>query len=234
MIVKKNPKVDLEGKRAAIFNVGLLVAGSFTLAAFTYTETTTTEAEKMAVVVEENVTFIVEEKEKVEPEIVQPDRPETPTQTQDEQQTLGSQTGLAEDITSSKNKNDGLKKPDGPGYGVKVPFKGAIIRIEDDIVIPEIDAAYVGGLLEMKKKIASVQQYPEIDRELGNQGIVYVSFVVEKDGSVTNIKSVRGVSETLDREAVRIIESFPKWIPGKDKWGVVRTRVRMPIKFLLN
>ncbi len=233
MIAKKNPKVDLEGKRAAIFNVGLLVAGSFTLAAFTYTETTITEVEKMAVVVDELVTFEVQEKD--EPDVVKPDQPETSDQQQqDDQQNLGSQTGLAEDMTATKNTTDVLKKPDGSGViGFKVPFKKPGFTLEDDIVIPLIDATYDGGLMEMKKKILSVQQYPEIDRELGNQGIVYVSFVVEKDGSVTNIKAVRGVSETLDREAVRIIKSFPNWIPGKDEYGVVRTRVRMPIKFVL-
>ena len=232
MIAKKNPKMDLEGKRAAIFNVGLLVAGSFTLAAFTYTETTITEAEKMVVVVDEIVTFQVEPK--VKPEIVKPDQPKTPSQSQDEPQNLGSQTGLSQDITSTKNTADGLKKPDGPGiHGVNIPFKPTLFDTDDKIVIPLIDASYDGGLLEMKKKIFSVQKYPDIDRELGNQGIVYVSFVVEKDGSVTNVKSVRGVSETLDREAVRIIKSFPKWIPGEDKYGVVRTRVRMPIKFVL-
>ena len=132
------------------------------------------------------------------------------------------------------NLDTGPVKPDGSGvFGTSVPFVTPVFTFEDDIVIPLVDAMYDGGILEMKKKIVSVQEYPEIDRELGNQGTVYVSFVVEKDGSVTNIKAVRGVSETLDREAVRIIESFPKWIPGQDKYGVVRTRVRMPIKFIL-
>lgn len=233
MIAKKNPKVDLEGKRAAIFNVGLLVAGSFTLAAFTYTESTITEAEKEAVVVSELVTFEVKEKEKEQPVVDKQDVPETPDQPQD-QQNLGSQTGLAVDMTAVKNKKTGPSKPDGSDvFGWKVPFKGDKIVLEDDIVIPLIDAEYDGGILEMKKKILDVQEYPEIDRELGNQGTVYVSFVVEKDGSVTNVKALRGVSETLDREAERIIKSFPKWIPGQDEYGVVRTRVRMPIKFVL-
>lgn len=233
MIAKKNPKVDLEGKRASIFNVGLLVAGSFTLAAFTYTEKTTIASEKEAVVVSELVTFEV--KEKVKDELVEDaqDEPQTQDQSQDDQQDLGSETGLTLDMKAVENQKTGPVKPDGPGFGVSVPFTKPVFTLEDDIVIPLIDATYDGGLIEMKKKIGSVQVYPEIDRELGNQGTVYVSFVVEKDGSVTNIKALRGVSKTLDREAVRIIESFPKWIPGQDEYGVVRTRVRMPIKFIL-
>lgn len=226
--------MDLERKRAAIFNVGLLVAGSFTLAAFTYSEKTTTEAEKMVVVVDENISFIVENKVEDKPVIDKPDQPKNQEQQQDEPQNVGSQTGLAEKMKATKNGAEGLKKPDGPGaFGFNVPFTKPKIKPVDDIVIPDIDAEYVGGILEMKSKISIVQEYPDIDRVLGNQGTVYVSFVVEKDGSVTNVKSIRGVSETLDREAVRIVRTFPKWIPGKNEYGAVRTRVRLPITFLL-
>ena len=234
MIAKKNPKVDLERKRAAIFNVGLLVAGSFTLAAFTYTEKTTTEAEKMAVNVDEVVNFVVEKKDEVKPDEPKPEQPQNQPQQPDEPQNMGSQTGLAQDVNKAKNGTDGLKKPDGPGtFGVHVPFTKPKFKVVDPIVIPKIDAEYDGGLIEMKRKIASVQEYPDMDRIIGNQGTVYVSFVVEKDGSVTNVKTLRGVSETLDREAVRIVKTFPKWIPGEDEYGVVRTRVRLPITFLL-
>lgn len=232
MIAKKNPKVDLEGKRAAIFNVGLLVAGSFTLAAFTYTDKTFTETEKQAVAVDEYVIFEVQEKEK--PEIVEKEeQPQNETQAQDPQN-LGSSTGISDNMKSVDNGLDGPKKPDGPGApGVHIPWVQPDLRADDKIVIPEIDAAYIGGVLEMKKQILKVQEYPDIDKVMGNQGTVYVSFVVEKDGSVTNIKTERGVSETLDREAVRIVKTFPKWKPGEDEYGVVRTRVRMPIKFIL-
>jgi len=223
----------MEGKRAAIFNVGLLVAGSFTLAAFTYTETTIAEAEKQAVAVEEDITFVVEDKEP-EPK-VKTEQPQSQNQQQSEQQNLGSQTALAVNIIKVKSGNDGLKKPDGPGgYGFDIPFEKPDISAEDKIVIPKIDAAYVGGVNAMKVQIGEVQEYPVIDRELGNQGTVYVSFVVEKDGSVTNVKTVRGVSETLDREAERIVKTFPKWIPGQDEWGAVRSRVRLPITFILH
>lgn len=232
MIAKKNPKMDMERKRVAIFNVGLLVAGSFTLAAFTYTETTITEAEKQAVTVEENITFDVQEKEP-EPEIVKPDQPQNQDQQQMDQQNLGSQTGLAEDVKATKNTKTGPKKPDGPGaFGFNVQFKHDFKKM-DEIVIPDIDAEYVGGIVQMKTDIQKSIEYPDMDMQLGNQGTVYVAFVVEKDGSITNVETIRGVSETLDREAERIVKAFPKWIPGKDKWGAVRTRVRLPITFTL-
>jgi periplasmic protein TonB len=233
MIAKKNPKVDLERKRAAIFNLGLLVAGSFTLAAFTYTESFTTEAEKLAVDVEEIVVFELEEK-KEEVKTETPSRPQSMPQQPQQPQNLGSQTGLSEVVNASANPLTGPKKSDGPGaFGITVPFIPPVMddgRIEP---LPKIDAKYDGGYIAMMEKINSVQDYPEIDVELGNQGVVNVSFIVEKDGSITGITIDRGVSETLDREAVRIVRSFPKWIPGEDSYGVVRTRVRLPIKFLL-
>lgn len=226
--------MDMERKRAAIFNVGLLVAGSFTLAAFTYTEKSITEAEKLAVAVEEQITFDVSEKE-TEKELEQPKQQEqSQDQQQNQQQNLGSQTAVSQHTTATNNGTVGPKLPDGPGgFGFSLPGGKVKINPVDDIKIPEIDAQYIGGRQAMMEKIVSVQQYPEIDRELGVQGRVYVSFVVEKDGSVTNVKIERGVSQTLDREAVRIIKTFPKWKPGEDKYGVVRTRVRMPIVFVL-
>lgn len=236
MIAKKNPKVDMERKRVAIFNVGLLVAGSFTLAAFTYTETSITEEEKLAVAVDENITFVVTEKEP-EP-VIEPQQRTQQTQTdqQDQQQqNLGSETAVSELTTSRDNGNEGPKLPGGPGdFGFSFPGGKVNVAPVDPIKIPDIDAQYIGGRQAMMEQIVSVQQYPEIDRELGIQGKVYVSFVVEKDGTITNVKTERGVSETLDREAVRIVKTFPKWKPGEDKYGVVRTRVRMPIVFILH
>ncbi|MDG1331823.1 MAG: energy transducer TonB [Crocinitomicaceae bacterium] len=234
MIAKKNPKVDVEKKRAAIFNVGLLVAGSFTLAAFTYSEPTLSEKEKLVVNVDDMVVFEME-KPKDEPVKEEVQQPQQQEQEQQEPQNLGSETGISEVMKASDNGKTGPKVADGPGvFGVEIPFVKPNLSSEDEIVIPKIDAKYVGGVLEMRQKIADVQEYPDIDIQLGVQGTVYVSFVVEKDGSVTNVITERGVSETLDREAVRIVKTFPKWIPGEDEYGVVRTRVRMPIKFLLH
>ena len=107
------------------------------------------------------------------------------------------------------------------------------VDIGEIIEIPKIDAEYIGGYVAMVQHIGDVQEYPEEDIVLGNQGIVFVSFVVEKDGSVSTIKVERGVSRTLDREAKRIVRSFPNWKPGEDEYGVVRTRVRIPIRFIL-
>ena len=72
-----------------------------------------------------------------------------------------------------------------------------------------------------------------MDIEGDVQGTVAISFVVEKNGEITNILVEKGVSKTIDREAKRIVRSFPKWVPAEIDARKVRTRVRLPIVFTL-
>lgn len=97
---------------------------------------------------------------------------------------------------------------------------------------PDVNPEFPGGQVAMKKFIDDNLIYPEIDKELGKQGRVYVQFIVEKDGSLTNIHVMRRVSETLDQEAIRIVSSMPNWQPGESNGELTRTRVRMPITFV--
>jgi protein TonB len=232
MIAKKNPGVDLERKRMVFFNIGLLTAGAFTLAAFTYSSPLLTVEEKSAVSSTE-IEYLAEaqEKPKDEPVVTPKNEPQQP-----QQPAVGSQTAVSSAITTGANKTTGPKSgvgSTGP-VGMKVPVVGNVaVRPEGIVLFPEKDASYVGGRPAMIGHMNDVQEYPEIDLQLGNQGKVYVTFVIEIDGRVTNVKTVRGLSETLDREAERIVRSFPKWKPGEDKFGAVRTRVRLPITFLL-
>ncbi len=76
-------------------------------------------------------------------------------------------------------------------------------------------------------------KYPVVAAENGIQGRVVVQFVVEKDGSVSQVKVVRGVDPSLDKEAVRVISSMPKWIPGKQNGVSVRSRFTVPVTFRL-
>jgi len=75
--------------------------------------------------------------------------------------------------------------------------------------------------------------YPKEAWENGIEGTVYVKFVIEKDGSITQVEVVRGVTEVLDEEAMRIIKMMPKWIPATQRGKAVATRFTMPIKFSL-
>lgn len=103
-----------------------------------------------------------------------------------------------------------------------------------EIHIPEIDPSFPGGAAELMKFIKETIQYPEISKELGDQGRVYVEFIVEIDGSLTDVRVLRSLTPELDREAKRVIRSMPKWIPGEKGGEIVRSRARLPVTFTLN
>ena len=99
---------------------------------------------------------------------------------------------------------------------------------------PDVEAVFIGGSTALQKWIASNVRYPEESIEMNEQGRVYLSFVVEPDGSITNIQVERAVSDNLDKEAKRLIRSMPKWVPGSVAGKKVRTRCRFPINFTLD
>lgn len=92
---------------------------------------------------------------------------------------------------------------------------------------------FPGGQLALRKFIAQSIKYPAIAQEKGIQGKVFVNFVVEKDGSVSSAKIARGVDPALDKEALRVVSSLPKWKPGKQGGNLVRVSYTVPINFVL-
>lgn len=105
---------------------------------------------------------------------------------------------------------------------------------EEVIDFPDKEAQFPGGTGELQKYIMENVKYPTEALEKGIQGRVYLSFIVEKDGSLSQIKVERGVSEELDREAKRVVRAMPNWEPGEAAGMVVRTRCRLPIAFVLS
>ncbi|MBI9034970.1 MAG: TonB family protein [Bacteroidales bacterium] len=93
--------------------------------------------------------------------------------------------------------------------------------------------SYPGGDAERVRFLMKNIRYP-VDAKLNcEQGTVYVSFVVEKDGSITNIEILRGVCPSIDAETIRVVSLMPKWKPGKQDGDPVRVRFSMPVKFTL-
>lgn len=92
---------------------------------------------------------------------------------------------------------------------------------------------YPGGNLELRKYISNTLRYPVLAQSNGTQGKVLVSFVIGKDGSVKNTEIERGVDTSLDAEALRVVNSLPKWKPGKEKGKKVAVHFTMPINFIL-
>jgi protein TonB len=71
-------------------------------------------------------------------------------------------------------------------------------------------------------------------REAGIQGTVFVTFVVERDGNITDVRVLRGVGGGLDEEAVRVVRNMPRWTPGRQRGQAVRVQFNLPIRFVLN
>ena len=95
--------------------------------------------------------------------------------------------------------------------------------------MPEFPGGYEG----LAKYLSDSITYPAIAKEYNIQGKVYVQFVVEKNGKVSNVKVVRGVDKNLDKEAVRVVKSFPDWKAGKQRGKAVRVYFTVPINFQL-
>lgn len=100
--------------------------------------------------------------------------------------------------------------------------------------VVEVMPQYPGGIPQMMKFISSNIKYPKDAIKKGMQGAVVVQFVVEPDGSVSNVHVVRSVFPSLDTEAVRMVKAMPKWSPGMQNGKPVRVRFNVPIRFSLN
>ena len=92
---------------------------------------------------------------------------------------------------------------------------------------------FPGGLAALQAFLSSNTKYPVVAQENGVQGRVIVSFVVERDGSITDVKVVRSVDPSLDREATRVVRSMPRWSPGKQNGSAVRVKYTVPVVFRL-
>ena len=93
---------------------------------------------------------------------------------------------------------------------------------------------FPGGSAELMKYLTENVKYPEEAYSKGEQGRVILTFIVEPDGSITNVKVVKSVSEAIDAEAIRVVESMPKWIPGKQSGKAVRVKYTIPVTFRLS
>ena len=108
-------------------------------------------------------------------------------------------------------------------------------HVEEDKVfdIVEQQPLFPGGQSALMQFLHDNIKYPVVAQENGVQGRVTVQFVVEKDGSITDVHVLRGVDPSLDKEAVRVVKSMPRWTPGKQNGTTVRVNYRLPVLFRL-
>jgi protein TonB len=117
-------------------------------------------------------------------------------------------------------------KDEGPKV-IETPVQAEIFTVVEE------QPGYPGG---EEARISFLQQnirYPEEAKELGIQGRVFVTFVVEVDGSITDVRVLRGIGGGCDEEAIRVVRAMPKWVPGKQRGVPVRVQFNLPIKFTL-
>ncbi len=107
-------------------------------------------------------------------------------------------------------------------------------KVEEEIfIVVENMPEFPGGELALRRYINTAIKYPGIAQENGIQGKVLVNFVVDKDGTVSNAKIFRGVDPSIDKEALRVIMSLPKWKPGMQRGKAFRVSFTVPINFQL-
>ena len=106
-------------------------------------------------------------------------------------------------------------------------------KVDEIFSIVEVHPEPVGGIKTFMKYLAENIKYPNAASRLGVSGKVYVQFVVEKDGSLTDIKVIKGIGAGCDEEAVRVLTEAPKWSPGKQRGVPVRVYKMVPINFQL-
>ena len=108
------------------------------------------------------------------------------------------------------------------------------LHAEDEIfIIVEEGAGFPGGEAALQRYLLNHIKYPPLAREAGIQGAVHITFVVERDGSITNVRVLRGIGGGADEEAIRVVQNMPRWTPGKQRGKPVRVQFNMPIRFTL-
>ncbi len=227
MELKKSPKADLENKRGIFLEIGLALALLMSIGMFSWSQSEV-GVEKMDVdqaVIEEDVMEIT--REEVKP-------PEAPKQ---QIQMVSDIINIVKNETKIETKFDFSQDV---GENVEIVFKPITAKQEDAIEeetvflnVEEMPKFQGGDVMKFRSWVSERLKYPVIAAENGIQGRVMVTFVVEKDGSVTGVQVLTAPDRTLGEEAMRVINSSPKWTAGKQRGMAVRVRYNLPVDFQL-
>lgn len=223
MELKKSKEADLESRRYVFFFVGLVMVSSIVLMSLTF----------VSADIEEK---IVEKKDddKLGAELVYEMPPEEEIPEEEPQQAPPPPQIEEPEIVDDEQEIDEFDFSD-LGDEVDDVYEPEPIKIVEEPIVDfaEVDPAFPGGEAAMGEWIQKNIVYPEMAKEMGEQGTVYVQFVVNRDGSIVDVVIVRGVSESLDNEAKRVVKKMPKWSPGEQAGKPVRVRFTLPINFRL-
>lgn len=229
MEVKKSEKASLKNKRLLFVEIGFVAALGLVLLAFEWSTkdraTSTLDAGNQEIIEDEMVPITQE---------TPPPPPETP-----KIPLMSDQIDIVDD--DIKVDDNFLNLEDDAGIGVEIADYVEAVgeeHVEEEAIPYQLvtEKPKFNGKdpsTEFSKWVNERLVYPDVARENGVQGRVMLQFTINTDGSLTNVRVVRGVDPSLDKEAVRIVSSSPKWTPGKQRDRAVRVSYTFPIIFQL-
>lgn len=222
MEAKKTDKADLTKKTAFFFSIGLLFTMTLIVSAFEYKS-----YDDSIVALQGKTTDVFEEVIEVPPTDQPPPPPpqiqapvivEVPDEEEIEEEI---KVNLDIEVTQDTKVEE-------------IVVKDEPVEETDEIfTIVEESAAPKGGMGAFYTYVKDKMKYPPQARRMGIDGKVFVEFVINKDGSITDVKAVKGIGAGCDEEAVRVVQGAPKWTPGKQRGKPVKQRMVLPITFKL-
>ncbi len=225
--VKKSPKANIETHKLTSILMGVVVAVSVLFFAFEWSSQTKKLDESIIVqdvLAEEEIE--ITRRDPTPPPPPPPPAPETPEIIQVVEEKVETRIEINTEDDASKRQMEAYVPPPPP--------KPKVEEVTEEIfVVVEEQPEFPGGNAAMMKFLSDNIKYPVIAQENGIQGRVITNFVVERDGSITDVQVVRGVDPSLDKEAVRVIQSMPKWKAGRQRGSAVRVRFTLPVVFRL-
>ena len=222
---KKSPKANLENKKLMFTQIGLIISLLIAWLAFEYKSYDKRQIDESLlnreVVLDEEMVEITKQEEQ------KPQPVEAPQQT--------TQLEIVDDDVETEDLNINAEVEQNEiieEYVAPEVVEEEVVEQEIFQIVEEMPQ-FPGGEGKLMEYVAKNIKYPQIARETGIQGRVFVGFVVEPDGSISNVKLLRGIGGGCDEEAMRVIKSLPKWKPGKQRGKAVRVSYQIPVFFKL-
>ena len=228
MEAKKTQKADLENRRGLFLEIGLVVILAAVLVAF--------NVRKYDKEVKEVSTRTVGSE--IDADILNTPPEETPPPPPEEPEVVATDLTVVENDAELTNEVGLINADDNANKAqeefTRVEVEEEVEEVEEEIfLVVEEDADFPGGLEALSKYLSENIKYPQLAKENNIEGRVFVSFVVEKDGRVGNIKILRDIGGGCGAEAVRVVKSMPRWKPGKQRGKPVRSQFNLPVNFSL-
>jgi len=227
MEIKKSKRADLENQRSLYIEIGLVVTIALSLVAF---EWTTTPRDNQLL---QGVQSLEAEEEQAPITRQQLDQPPPPPPPQ----VIEVINIVEDDVEIDEVDFENMEADDQTEFDFTPVFTDGVEEeaAEEEVffIVEEMPTFQGGGSEKFREWISQNLQYPPIAAENGISGRVFVQFAVNAKGEITDVVVVRGVDPALDKEAIRVVKSSPKWEPGKQRGRPVKVQFTFPIVFVL-